>query len=92
MKFSFDSVEAIRAQLDPVLAVIGWRVSFADHESLQYIGPAAEKLTHHSYPHLVPSVDWFSGESHLIEMTDFSAKIEVATNGSNGVARAPGAR
>jgi hypothetical protein len=46
MTFPFDSVEAIRAQLDPVLAAIGWRASFANH----------------SYPFLVPSVDWYAGE------------------------------
>jgi hypothetical protein len=36
MTFSFDGVEAIRAHLDPVLAVIGWRVSFARFDWMTY--------------------------------------------------------
>ena len=38
MTFAGKSVEAIRMQLDPVLAAVGWRVSFADHESVQWAG------------------------------------------------------
>jgi hypothetical protein len=75
-----NSVGAIRAQLDPLFASSGWSVSFSDHESVQWIAPVAEKLKHHSYPFIVPSVDWFAGDSNLVEMTGFDAKIEVATN------------
>jgi hypothetical protein len=71
-----DSVEAIRAQLDPLFASSGWSVSFSDHAPVQWIAPVAEKLKHHSYPFIVPSVDWFSGDPQRLEMTDFDAKLQ----------------
>ena len=46
-----DSVEAICAQLDPMMmAAVGCCMSFSDHESVQWIAPVAENLKHHSCP------------------------------------------
>ncbi len=75
-----DSVEAIRAQLDPMMAAIGCCMSFSDHESVQWIAPVAENLKHHSYPFIVPSSDWFSGDPQHLEMTDFDGKLHRSAN------------
>src|SRR5229473_1468747 len=39
-----------------MMAAVGWRMSFSDHESVQWIAPVAENLKHHSYPFIVESV------------------------------------
>jgi len=80
MTFACDSVDAVRVQLDPVMAAAGWRVSFADHESVQYCAPVAESLTNHKYPFVVPSVDWFAGDAQQVEATDFDGKMHRAAN------------
>jgi hypothetical protein len=78
MTFSFVSVDDARAQLDPVMAAAGWRVSFADHEAVQYCPPVAEDLTNHLQPFVIPSIDWHAGEP--LEATDFDAKLHRAAN------------
>jgi hypothetical protein len=75
-----ESVDAIRAQLDPVLAAIGWSVSFSDRGAAQWSAPVAERFTNHSYPFVIPSVDWHVDEPHHIEATDFDAKLYRAAN------------
>ena len=80
MTFACETVDAIRAQLDLVMAAAGWRVSFADHESVQWAAPVAEDLTNHLHPFLVPSVDWFAGDAGQVEATDFDGKMHRAVN------------
>lgn len=80
MTFACESVDALRAQLEPVMNAAGWRVSFADHESVQWAAPVAETFANHKYPFVVPSVDWHAGEPHQVEATDFDAKLHRAAN------------
>jgi hypothetical protein len=89
-----ESVETIRTQLDPMLAAAGWRISFADGEFRQWAAPCAPKIapsnspfarpsiprvTHHSYPFLVPTIDYFSGDPRQLELTDFGGRVERVT-------------
>lgn len=80
MTLSCNDADEARAQLEALLDSFCWSVSFSDRESVQWIAPVAERLTYHARPFTVPSVDWSAGEPHVIEMTDFDAKIDVATN------------
>jgi hypothetical protein len=49
-----------------MMAAVGWRMSFSDHESVQWIAPVAENLKHHSYPFIVESV-LFGGSGAELE-------------------------
>jgi hypothetical protein len=80
MTLSDNGVDEARAQLEALLDSFCWSVSFADRESVQWIPPVADRITHHARPFLVPSVDWSASEPHVFEMTGFDAEIDVATN------------
>ena len=80
MTFACETVDAVRAQLDPVMAAAGWRVSFADHEAVQWAAPVAETFANQKYPFVIPSVDWHAGELDVIEATDFDGRLHRAAN------------